>query len=73
MPAAERDWAKEPLPAERIQTKNSKNPVEGSDEWELTMTGEGYRMKRAEPTPQLGWTDVLFWAAIVFFARVLFG
>ena len=69
MAISERDWAREPLPAERDQNQIRENPVEGFDEWELTMTGEGFRAKRADPPARLGWGDVLFWVVLLVLAR----
>lgn len=73
MPVSERDWAKEPLPAEQDRDQFSKNTVEGLDEWELTMTGDGYRARKADPSPTLGWIDVLFWVVILSLIRLAGG
>lgn len=69
MPISERDWAREPLPAERIESEKPKISDEALDEYELTMTGDGYRIERADERPQLGWLDVLFWIVLLVLAR----
>jgi hypothetical protein len=64
MPANEREWAKS-------QPEKVKNSVEDSEVWELTMTGDGYRMERAPEKHDLGWADVLFWVVVLVAARYL--
>jgi hypothetical protein len=64
MPIADREWSKVPAPDEKL-----KSPVEGSDTWELTMTGTGFRAERADPKPVLGWKDLFFWFFLIMVTR----
>ena len=68
MPANEREWAREPLPAERIEPEKPKISADDLEDYELFMTADGFDFKRKERV-NLGWKDVLFWAVLLVLAR----
>lgn len=72
MPAAEREWAREPLPAERIEPQNPEKSDEAFQDWELIETGDGYR---AQPVGRLnfGCGAILLWFVILVVTRCAAG
>ena len=66
MPANEREWAKEPLPAERIQEQKADFLDDDLTNYELSDTG---RFERSESVT-LGWGDVLFWVCVMVLVRM---
>lgn len=69
MPAREREWSREPLPAERIDPGKPKISDDDLADWRLTDDGDGFRFEK-DPSFQLGWGDVLFWAVLLILARL---
>ena len=68
MPLSERDWAKEPLPAERIEPQNSENLADDLEDVELVLTGDGYKVEKRQHVV-LGWRDVVFWIVVLVSAK----
>ena len=69
MPINEREWAKEPLPAEQIEPEKPKISVDDLEDYELFMTGDGFRFEKVERV-SLGWRDVLFWVVLLVLVRI---
>jgi hypothetical protein len=68
MPLSERDYAKEPLPAERIEYEKARNLAEGLEDMQAILTADGYEFERKE-SYRFGWWDVLFWFVVLVGAR----
>ena len=68
MPLSERDYAKQPLPKERIQPENPDFLDDDLTDVELVQTADGYKIER-NGRVSLGWTDVMFWVIVLVCAR----
>ncbi len=68
MPLSERDYAREPLPGEEISPEKRKIPVDDLENYELTLTADGYKVEKKQNV-QLGWFDVLFWVILILLAH----
>jgi len=68
VPASEREWAREPLPAERIGPTQPKIWDEADGDVELVQTADGYRVERVEPV-HFGCGAVVFWFFLILITR----
>jgi hypothetical protein len=67
MPLSERDWTREPLPAERIEPRKLQISVDDLEDIELVYDGN-YHIEVDDP-PTLGWVDLAFWFFVLLIAQ----
>lgn len=68
MPLNEREWTREPLPAEQIHPEKGQFLVDDLEDIELVDTGSGFKIERVEHVT-LGWLDFFFWLILLLLAR----